>query len=495
MTQRQRKERKTRMPPERKVENRLESEDGSAFGSNSFGSNTSHVAPPNLRAALAQPNAGQALDSNLRGELEPQFGHHFGDVRVHADAQADQMAKSLNANAFTAGQDVFFREGMFKPGSSDGKQLLAHELTHTIQQSRGITLSSELNVSKPDDQLEQAAQTQASAVMNAQSASISPGTVSNVIQREIHDQNAETGTATSSATSATTSTTESPTTSTAASPSATTSSGGTTEANPIPDANSRNEFDAATRAFDAGHYLEAAQAFEDLARRFPAQERELLYNACQALERLGAGANLGVRRVRREVEDAYADPSSRQQARQAATDGVQAYQSHEYARAIGLFRSAYQAVPAPEFQFNIGMAALNAGHPADALEAFNQARAGGVQVPQRLMRQAENERNRSHDISQRDLEALGGSDADAIDELVRDASIDDAGVLFHSATRSFLDHHYDDAVRQFQDIQATLTAATGRSDVHMFWNEARARFSAGDYAGALPLFRQALSLH
>jgi Domain of unknown function (DUF4157) len=467
MTQRHRKERKTRMPLNRKVENQLEVENNS-----SFGSNTPQVPQPTLRTALAQPNAGQALDSSLRHELEPQFGHDFAKVRVHADAQADQMAKSLNANAFVTGQDVFFREGMFKPDSSDGKQLLAHELTHTVQQSRGTSVNADLNVSKPNDQLEQAAHAQASDVMNARGAIVAPNTVSNLIQREIHDPSMETSTTTST----------------------TASSSETTDANPIPDANSRHEFEAATHAFDARRYLEAAQAFEDLARRFPAQERELLYNACQAYERLGNNANLGVRRVRREVEDAYADPASRQQARQAATDGVQAYQSHEYARAMQLFHTAYQAVPAPEFQFNIGMAALNAMHPADALEAFNQARAGGVEVPQRLMRQAENERNRSHDISQRDLDALGGSDADAIDEIVRDASISDAGVLFHSATRSFLDHHYDDAVRQFQDIQATLTSTTGRPDVNMFWNEARARLSAEDYAGALPLYRQALSL-
>ncbi len=74
------------------------------------------------------------------------------------------------------------------------------------------------------------------------------------------------------------------------------------------------------------------------------------------------------------------------------------------------------------------------------------------------------------------------------------ASLSDADVLFHSATRSFLDHHYEDAVRQFQDIQATITATTRRSDAHMFCNEARARFSAEDYAGALPLYRQALGL-
>jgi tetratricopeptide (TPR) repeat protein len=466
MTQvRHRKEQKIRTSSERKLASNLEVEEPPSFQS---------TTPPmqNLQTSLAQSNAGKSLDSSLRSELEPQFGHDFANVRVHADAQADQMAKSLNANAFVAGQDVYFREGMFKPDSGEGKQLLAHELTHTIQQSRGTSSSTDLSVSKSGDPLEQATQTQANAVMNARGASITPGTVSNMIQREIHDPSLETSTTTST----------------------TASSSETTDASPIPNANSRNEFDAATRAFDAGRYLEAAQAFEALARRFPAQERELLYNACQAYDRLGADANLGTRRVRREVEDAYADPSNRQQARQAAMDGVQAYQNHEYARAAELFQTAYRVVPAPEFQFNIGMAFLNAGHPADALEAFRLARAGGVEVPQRLMRQAENERRRTQDISGRDLDALGGSEADAIDEIVRDASVSDAGVLFHSATRAFLDQHYDDAIHQFQDIQATLTAATGRPDVNMFWNEARARFRAEDYAGALPLYRQALSL-
>ena len=462
---RHRKEQKIKALSERKLASNLESQETS-----SFGSNASSVL--NLQSSLARADAGHSLDTNLRSELEPQFGHDFANVRVHADQEADQMAKNLNANAFTTGQDIFFREGRFKPNSSEGKQLLAHELTHTIQQSRGTSAGSDLSVSKPNDPFEQAAQTQANAVTSARGGQVAAGAVSNVIQREIHDPSMETGSSTST----------------------TTSSSETADANPIPDANSRGEFETATRAFDAGRYLEAAQSFETLARRFPAQAHELLYNACQAYERLGDNANLGVRRVRREVEDAYADPSNRQQARQAATDGVQAYQSHEYAQAMQLFHSAYQAVPAPEFQFNIGMAALNALHPADALEAFNQARAGGVEVPQRLMRRAENEQRRSHDISGRDLDALGGSDADAIDEIVRDASLADAGVLFHSATRAFLDHHYDDAVRQFQDIQATLTAAHGRPDVNMFWNEARARFSAGDYLGALPLYRQALSL-
>ena len=469
MTQvKHRKEHKIRVSDERKSVNHLGTEETSESKSNSF---------QPLRELLAQPNSGTNLDSNLRSELEPQFGHSFENVRVHNDRQADQMAKSINANAFTTGQDVYFREGMFKPETSEGKKLLAHELTHTVQQS-GKTSSGDarVNISQAGDTFEQAAQTQANAVLEARGTTIQPASsVQGIfIQREIHDPNIETSTITPPGTSETET----------ASPPAT----------PAADTASTAEFQTTTRAFEAGRYLEAAHAFESLAARFPAQQQDLLHNACRAYQELGQDQNLGVRRVERDVLDAAADPANLARSRQAATEGVQAYSAHEYARAAQLFRDSYRAVPSPELQFNIGMAALNGRHPADALEAFGLARAGGVHVPQRLIRRAEDERARIHDISERDLEALSGSEADAIDAIVNEASVADAGALFHTATRSFMDHHYDDAVIQYRDIQATLTSTQGRPDVYLLWNEAQARFRAGDYPGATPLFRQALSL-
>ncbi len=79
---------------------------------------------------------GHALDGAVRGQMEQAFGADFGGVRVHTDGQADQLNQALQARAFTTGQDIFFRRGEYRPGSGAGRQLLAHELTHVVQQER-----------------------------------------------------------------------------------------------------------------------------------------------------------------------------------------------------------------------------------------------------------------------------------------------------------------------------------------------------------------------
>jgi Domain of unknown function (DUF4157) len=114
-----------------------------------------------LAAQLANPSTGQALDSSVREDLEPKFGHSFENVRIHHDTQADEMAQSVNAIAFTTGQDVYFQKGIYDPTSSDGLELLAHELTHTIQQSQrpvsGMSIGDGIQVNEPNDVFEQAA--------------------------------------------------------------------------------------------------------------------------------------------------------------------------------------------------------------------------------------------------------------------------------------------------------------------------------------------------
>ncbi len=77
---------------------------------------------------------GRALPAATRGYFEGRFGADFGPVRVHADEQADQLSRSLGAQAFTVGADIFFRAGHYQPGTPAGQSLLAHELTHTVQQ-------------------------------------------------------------------------------------------------------------------------------------------------------------------------------------------------------------------------------------------------------------------------------------------------------------------------------------------------------------------------
>jgi hypothetical protein len=79
-------------------------------------------------------SGGSALDAGLRVQMEPAFGADFGGVRVHSDSQSHQLNQSLQARAFTTGQDIFFRGGEYQPQSSAGKELIAHELTHVVQQ-------------------------------------------------------------------------------------------------------------------------------------------------------------------------------------------------------------------------------------------------------------------------------------------------------------------------------------------------------------------------
>ncbi len=78
---------------------------------------------------------GQPLPPALKEDFETKFGADFGGVRVHADAHAGELNRSIAADAFTAGRDVFFRQGVYDPGSRDGQKLIAHELTHVLQQA------------------------------------------------------------------------------------------------------------------------------------------------------------------------------------------------------------------------------------------------------------------------------------------------------------------------------------------------------------------------
>jgi len=93
---------------------------------------TSAGIPPGVHETLSAP--GQPLDPTTRGLFEQRFGRDFSRVRVHTDGQAARTAKAIHALAFTHGQDIYFGEGQFQPGRAQGDKLLAHELTHTVQQ-------------------------------------------------------------------------------------------------------------------------------------------------------------------------------------------------------------------------------------------------------------------------------------------------------------------------------------------------------------------------
>ena len=81
--------------------------------------------------------SGQRLADSIKSPMEQAFGADFSGVKVHTDTQADQLNQSIQAKAFTTGQDVFFRQGAYEPGTRGGQELLAHELTHVVQQNEG----------------------------------------------------------------------------------------------------------------------------------------------------------------------------------------------------------------------------------------------------------------------------------------------------------------------------------------------------------------------
>lgn len=89
--------------------------------------------PPIVRDVLQSP--GQPLDRATREFFEPRFGQDFSGVRVHTDARAAESAQAVDALAYTVGRDVVFDSGQYVPGTSQGRQLIAHELVHIIQQT------------------------------------------------------------------------------------------------------------------------------------------------------------------------------------------------------------------------------------------------------------------------------------------------------------------------------------------------------------------------
>ena len=95
-----------------------------------------NVASANLESSIESARGqGYPLEDGVRGSMEQSFGVDFSGVRVHTDTQSDQLNQSIQARAFTTGQDIFFRGGAYQPGNRDGQALLAHELTHVVQQN------------------------------------------------------------------------------------------------------------------------------------------------------------------------------------------------------------------------------------------------------------------------------------------------------------------------------------------------------------------------
>jgi hypothetical protein len=138
--------------------------------------------------ALGSP--ARPLDPATRAAMEPRFGHDFSQVRIHTGQQAHASARAVNANAYTVGRDIVFGRDRYSPGSSEGQRLLAHELTHVVQQgawSGGHAPRQARRLGAADDALEADADRTADSVLGPQTA-VSPVRavtgLSPVIQRD-----------------------------------------------------------------------------------------------------------------------------------------------------------------------------------------------------------------------------------------------------------------------------------------------------------------------
>jgi hypothetical protein len=146
---------------------------------------------PSLVKDVVGSGGGSPLDKDTRGFMESRLGADFSDVRVHTDPKAHESARSVQAYAYTVGSDVVFQSGKYEPESDSGKRMLAHELTHVVQQRSGPVAGTPapggIQISHPSDRFEQAAESSADNVMSspiaaAPAAAVAPAPAS--VQRQ-----------------------------------------------------------------------------------------------------------------------------------------------------------------------------------------------------------------------------------------------------------------------------------------------------------------------
>jgi hypothetical protein len=134
---------------------------------------------------------GTPLDADTRTDMESRLGHDFSDVRVHTDSRAHDSAQAVNAHAYTVGSNVVFQRDKYDPSSMEGRTMLAHELTHVVQQRNGpvdgTPTGGGVQVSDPSDRFEREAAANAERAMSAPApATVSPAGPS--VQRQADEE-------------------------------------------------------------------------------------------------------------------------------------------------------------------------------------------------------------------------------------------------------------------------------------------------------------------
>lgn len=132
-------------------------------------------------------SGGRPLEPGVREDMEARLGHDFGDVRIHDDGAAHESARSVGAHAYTVGSDVVFQRDKYDPSTNDGQVMLAHELTHVVQQRSGPVDGSPagggINVSHPSDRFEREAAANAERVMAGPAPGVSATPAPAAVQR------------------------------------------------------------------------------------------------------------------------------------------------------------------------------------------------------------------------------------------------------------------------------------------------------------------------
>lgn len=143
------------------------------------------TAPQIVHQVLASP--GRPLDTATRAFMEPAFGRDFGRIRVHSDSLASESAAAVHAQAYTVGSHLVFGVGKYNMQDSAGRRLLAHELTHAVQQGDSGPIPRRLKVGSPDSIAEQQADKVASSIDPNAYAPVNRSSDPPQVQRQVID--------------------------------------------------------------------------------------------------------------------------------------------------------------------------------------------------------------------------------------------------------------------------------------------------------------------
>jgi len=141
---------------------------------------------------VVNSGGGTPLPADVRADMETRFGgQDFGDVRVHNDGAAHESARSVNAQAYTVGSNIVFQRDSYDPGSPSGQHMLAHELTHVVQQRSGPVDGTDtgggVKVSDPSDRFEREAVANADRLMSTPASLASTPAAQRAVDHDGHE--------------------------------------------------------------------------------------------------------------------------------------------------------------------------------------------------------------------------------------------------------------------------------------------------------------------